>query len=95
MTDGAAREVSGLSGADECGQARPASRSLRGGLNWSKLLLPENGGPGESPGRSLAIERTAERTAERIAKFGQKKARGSTKSKAWELGRPRTRALGM
>jgi len=34
-------------------------------MNWTKLLKPENGGPGESPGRSEAVRYALEATAER------------------------------
>ena len=80
MTDGAAREVSGLSEECGCGKDQKRSRSTSGGLKWSELLLPENGGPGESPGRNGAIERAKARTAERYALHGKKKAKGSSAS---------------
>lgn len=95
MSEPAAKAVSMSSEGCGSGAAQKAFGSMRPGLQWEELLKPRNGGPGEPPGRDEAIERTKVRTAERIAKFGQKKAKGSTKSKAWELGRPRTRALGM
>jgi hypothetical protein len=31
------------------------------GLNWTELLDPANGGPGESPGYRETLERIAER----------------------------------
>jgi hypothetical protein len=34
-------------------------------LNWSELLKPENGGPGESPGREDAVRFALEAVAER------------------------------
>lgn len=34
-------------------------------MNWTELLKPENGGPGESPGRSEAVQYALDATAER------------------------------
>lgn len=34
-------------------------------MNWAELLKPENGGPGESPGRDEAVQHALEVTAER------------------------------
>ena len=34
-------------------------------MNWSELLKPENGGPGESPGREDAVRQALEAVAER------------------------------
>jgi hypothetical protein len=34
-------------------------------MNWTKLLKPENGGPGESPGRENAVRQALEAVAER------------------------------
>ena len=34
-------------------------------MNWTELLNPENGGPGESPGRSEAVQYALDATAER------------------------------
>ena len=52
-------------------------------MNWSELLKPENGGPGESPGREDAVRFALEAVAERkrmkieIEKLkNQKKRRG-------------------
>jgi hypothetical protein len=41
-----------------------AGRSC-GSLRWTELLKPENGGPGEVPGRAEAIALAKELTAER------------------------------
>ena len=76
MTDGAAREVSGLSEECGCGKDQERSRSTSAGLRWSELLSPETGGPGESPGRNDAIERAKVRTAERCVVKGKKGKRG-------------------
>ena len=40
------------------------------------MLMPENGGPGEPPGRAEAIVRAKARTAERYARKGKKGKRG-------------------
>ena len=95
MTDGAAREASGLSEECVCGKGQERSRNTSAGLRWSELLSRENGGPGDSPGRNGAIERAKARTAERYALHGKKKAKGSKKAVKNELGRPRTRELGL
>ena len=76
MTDGAAREVSGLSEECGCGKDQERSRSTSAGLKWSELLSPKTGGPGESPGRNEAIERAKAQTAERYARKGKKGKRG-------------------
>lgn len=34
-------------------------------MNWTELLKPENGGPGESPGREEAVQYALEAVAER------------------------------
>lgn len=34
-------------------------------MNWKELLKPENGGPGESPGREDAVKQALEAVAER------------------------------
>ncbi len=34
-------------------------------MNWSELLKPENGGPGESPGREEAVQYALDAIAER------------------------------
>ena len=34
-------------------------------MNWTELLKPENGGPGESPGRDEAVRQAKEAAAER------------------------------
>ena len=35
--------------------------------DWTWLLAPANGGPGESPGRAEAVERAKQRSANRAA----------------------------
>ena len=50
-------------------------------LNWSELLDPANGGPGEPPGRAEAVEAAAETTKLRYIKHGKKRAKGSVKRK--------------
>jgi|TARA_Y100000015_G_C2389582_1_gene89364 hypothetical protein len=50
-------------------------------LNWSVLLDPANGGPGEPPGRAEAVEAAAETTKLRYIKHGKKRAKGSVKRK--------------
>lgn len=34
-------------------------------MNWTELLKPENGGPGDSPGRDQAVKEALEAVAER------------------------------
>jgi hypothetical protein len=34
-------------------------------MNWAELLKPENGGPGDSPGRYQAVKQALAATAER------------------------------
>ena len=93
MNDSAAKDYSESWTADECGpnQANQCEQTCR----WTRLLMPENGGPGEPPGREEAIERAKQRTEERYALHGKKKAKGSKKAVKNELGRPRTRELGL
>ena len=81
MADSAAKAVSTCSTEQECGQGEAQSRNTRSALNWNELLLPRNGGPGESPGRSLAIERARARTKARYEAGGFKRAKGTAKSK--------------
>ena len=50
-------------------------------LNWTKLLDPANGGPGEPPGRAEAVEAALEATRQRYIKHGKKRAKGSVKRK--------------
>jgi hypothetical protein len=50
-------------------------------LNWSVLLDPANGGPGEPPGRAEAVRAAAETTKQRYIKHGKKRAKGSVKRK--------------
>ena len=50
-------------------------------LNWSELLDPANGGPGEPPGRVKAVEAAIETTRQRYIKHGKKLAKGSVKRK--------------
>ena len=38
---------------------------LGSALNWAELLKPENGGPGESPGRAEAVQQALAAAAER------------------------------
>ena len=52
------------------------------GLNWSELLDPANGGPGEPPGRSEAVKAASEASRERYIKHGKKRAKGSSKRKS-------------
>ena len=96
MNEPAAKAVSMSSEACASGAAQEASGNMRCGLRWGDLLKPENGGPGEPPGRTEAIERTKVRIGERIAKFGQKKAKGSSKAKGGlAVGRGRAKELGL
>jgi|TARA_R100000995_G_C3482368_1_gene124762 hypothetical protein len=50
-------------------------------LDWSELLDPANGGPGESPGRDVAVAQALELTRMRYIKHGKKRAKGSVKRK--------------
>ena len=63
----AAKAVSMSSTEHGSGTAWEASSVTRPGLHWAELLKPENGGPGESPGRAEAIERAKARSQERAA----------------------------
>ena len=51
-------------------------------MNWKELLKPENGGPGESPGREEAVQYALDATAERkrlkiaVQELKAKKKRG-------------------
>ena len=94
MNSGAAKEASELS--EECvsGRGQKRSRNLSTGLNWNELLSPERGGPGDSPGRSLAIEKAKQRTAERYATKGRKKAKGGSSKKPVEVSRKKARKAG-
>ena len=42
-----------------------ALKKVGSGQNWTELLKPENGGPGDSPGRSEAVKRSLESVAEK------------------------------
>jgi len=42
-----------------------ALKRVGGGQSWTELLKPENGGPGDSPGRSEAVRRSLESVAEK------------------------------
>lgn len=52
-------------------------------MNWVELLKPENGGPGDSPGRDQAVldslASTAERKARKEAKANAKRKSGRKK----------------
>lgn len=61
--DGAKQECSGLSLGNECSSTQ--ANGCKNGLNWTELMKVENGGPGESPGRSEAIERSKARIRQR------------------------------
>ena len=50
-------------------------------LNWSELLDPANGGPGEPLGRLKTVEAAIETTRQRYIKHGKKRAKGSVKRK--------------
>ena len=83
MTEGAAKGHSDSSEASECGGVQRESRRPRSGLNWSELLLPENGGPGESPGRERSVAMATAASKARYARQGGiKRARGTSKAKA-------------
>lgn len=42
-------------------------------MNWTELLKPENGGPGDSPNRPEAIARAAVRSQEKALRKGGKR----------------------
>ena len=74
----------------------PAANQCRETMKWTELLKPENGGPGEPLGRLEAVAAAEARTAARIAKFGEKKARGSSKPKpGLAVGRKRAKEMGL
>jgi len=52
------------------------------GSDWSELLSPANGGPGEPPGRAEAVVAATETTRLRYIEHGKKRAKGSSKRKA-------------
>ena len=80
MTDGVAvKDCSGSSMADECGSSQAGQYEETS--RWTWLLMPENGGPGEPPGREEAVAKAKELTAERYALHGKKKAKGSNAAK--------------
>ena len=74
----------------------PAANQSSKTLDWTELLKPENGGPGEPLGRLEAVAAAEVRTAARIAKFGEKKAKGSSKPKpGLAIGRKRAKEMGL
>ena len=75
----AAKECSGSSMADESGSSQVNQYEKTS--KWTRLLMPENGGPGEPPGREEAIAEAKALTAERYELHGKKKAKGSSASK--------------
>ena len=81
MRGGAAKGPSELWVGNEFGAVPNQRREQNSGMNWTELLKPENGGPGESPGRERAIEEAREITRERYAAGKFKKAKGSSKAK--------------
>ena len=93
MSEFAAKEDS--SSKMEPGNGLNAATPSRKTLDWTELLKPENGGPGEPLGRLEAIKLAEEVTAERYATHGRKKAKGSTSSPKNELGRKKARAMGL
>ena len=42
---------------------QPPEQLRSRGADWTWLLAPANGGPGESPGRAEAVERAKQRSA--------------------------------
>ena len=72
-----------------------AANQCKKTLDWTELLKPENGGPGEPLGRLEAIERAKEATAVRYATHGRKKAKGSASSPKNDIGRKKARDLGL
>ena len=45
------------------------------GVDWTWLLAPANGGPGESPGRAEAVERAKQRSADKAQLKTSKKSK--------------------
>lgn len=61
-------------------------------MDWTQLLDPANGGPGDTPGRAEAVVQARQRTAERYAaQGGPRRARGSSKAKVTKVPRSVTR----
>lgn len=82
MTDFAAKGHSDWLEGSECGGVQAASKRPRNGLNWSELLKPGNGGPGESPGRERSVAMAIAASKARYARQGGvKRARGTSKAK--------------
>ena len=77
--DGVKQGSSKLSMDNGCSSTQ--ANGCKTGLNWTELLMPENNGPGESPGRSEAIERAKARIAARYEAVGFKKAKGTSTAK--------------
>ena len=61
--DGARQDCSELS--MDSGYSSTQANGCKTGLNWIELMRVESGGPGESPGRSEAIERAKARIRQR------------------------------
>ena len=57
---------------DVSGASSQASRRAGSGQNWTELLKPENGGPGDCPGREAAVAATAAVTAARLGRRKKK-----------------------
>ena len=95
MTDGPPKDRAESLEGSGYGIRQELSKSGKGNLNWNELLSPTTGGPGESPGRDLAIQRAKERIQERYRIHGKKTARGSSSSKGLTVSRSDARKRGL
>jgi len=57
---------------DGSGANSQALKRVGSGQNWTELLKPENGGPGDCPGREAAVAATAAVTAARLRRRKKK-----------------------
>ena len=54
---------------------QPTEQLHSRGADWTWLLAPANGGPGESPGRAEAVERAKQRSADKERLKASKKSK--------------------
>jgi len=54
---------------------QPTEQLHSRGVDWTWLLAPANGGPGESPGRAEAVKRAKQRSADKARLKTSKKSK--------------------